>query len=78
MFADDTYITVPGRSNSDIEPKLKSDLKAIEKWLEINKLSCNTSKTSYMTVGSRQNITHESLYETYRKENYYKIAGCTD
>ena len=56
MFADDTYITVTGSSCGDIEPKVKSDLKAIEEWLETNRLSCNTSKTSYMTVGSRQNI----------------------
>ena len=25
-------------------------------WLKTNKLSCNTSKTSYMTIGSRQNL----------------------
>ena len=59
MFADDTYITVTGSSSGDIEPNLKSDLEAIEAiwgWLETNRLSCNTSKTSYMTVGSRQNI----------------------
>ena len=37
-----------------IEPKLESDLEAIEKWLETN--SCNTSKVCYMTVGSRQNV----------------------
>ena len=34
MFADDTYITVTGSSCGDIEPKVKSDLKAIEEWLE--------------------------------------------
>ena len=49
-------ITATGSSSGDIEPKLKSDLEAIEEWLETNRLSCNTSKTSYMTVGSRQNI----------------------
>ena len=57
MFADDTYITVPGViTSSDIEPKLKCDLEAIEKWLATNRLCCNTSKTSYMTVGSRRSI----------------------
>ena len=57
MFADDTYITVPGvSSSSDIDPTLKCDLEAIEKWLAINRLSCNTSNTSYITVGSRRSI----------------------
>ena len=56
MFADDTYKTATGRSSGDIEPKLKSDLEAIEEWLQTNRLSCNTSKTSYMTVGSGQNV----------------------
>ena len=47
MFAGDTYITVPGvKTSSDIEPKLKGDLEAIEKWLEANRLSCNIAKMS--------------------------------
>lgn len=57
MFADDTYITVPGVStSSDIEPKLKCDLETVKKWPETNRLSCNTAKTCYMTAGSRRNI----------------------
>ena len=57
MFADDTYITVPGVStSSDIEPKLKCDLEVIKKWVEANRLSCNAPKTCYMTAGSRRNI----------------------
>ena len=35
---------------------LNSDLIAVHNWLKTNKLSCNTSKTSYMTIGSRQNL----------------------
>ena len=57
MFADDTYITVHSlTTSSGIEPKLKCDLEAIEKWLATNRLSCNTSKTSYITVGFRRSI----------------------
>ena len=53
----DTYITVPGVStSSDIEPKLKCDLEAIEKWLATDRLSCNTSKTSCLTFGFRRSI----------------------
>ena len=42
---------------STIECSLISDLAAVHDWLKTNKLSCNTSKTSYMTIGSRQNLT---------------------
>ena len=41
---------------STIECSLNSDLIAVHNWLKTNKLSCNTSKTSYMTIGSRQNL----------------------
>ena len=57
MFADDTYITMAHEDISTIECSLNSDLAAVHDWLQTNKLSCNTSKTSYMTIGSRQNLT---------------------
>ena len=56
MFADDTYITTADEEISTIECSLNSDLIAVHNWLKTNKLSCNTSKTSYMTIGSRQNL----------------------
>ena len=56
MFADDTYITTADEEISTIECSLNSDLIAVHNWLKANKLSCNTSKTSYMTIGSRQNL----------------------
>ena len=56
MFADDIYITTAHEDISTIECSLNSDLIAVHNWLKTNKLSCNTSKTSYMTIGSRQNL----------------------
>ena len=56
MFADDTYITTAHEDISTIECSLNSDLTAILNWPKTNKLNCNTSKTSYMTIGSRQNL----------------------
>ena len=41
---------------STIECSLNSDLIAVHNWLKTNKLSCNTSKTSCMTIGSWQNL----------------------
>ena len=56
MFADDTYITTAHEDISTIDCSLNSDLTAVHNWLKTNKLSCNTSKTSYMTIGSWQNL----------------------
>ena len=58
MLADDTYISVAHVDIVTIECSLNSDLiAAVHDWLKTNKLSCNTSKTSYMIIGSRQNLT---------------------
>ena len=35
---------------------LNSDLTAVHNWLKTSKFSWNTSKTSYMRIGSRQNL----------------------
>ena len=51
-----TYITTAHEEISTIECSLNSDLIAVHNWLKTNKLSCNTSKTSYMTIGSRLNL----------------------
>ena len=51
-----TYITTAHEDISIIECSLNSDLIAVHNWLKTNKLSCNTFKTSYMTIGSQQNL----------------------
>ena len=56
MFADDTYIATAHEDISTIECSLNSDLTEVHNWLKINKLSFNTSKTSYITIASRQNL----------------------
>ena len=55
MFADE-YITNAHEDISTTEGSLNSDLTAVHNWLKTNKLSCNTSETSYMTIGVRQNL----------------------
>ena len=57
MFANDTYITMAHEDISTIECSFNSDLAAVHDWLKTQKLSCNTPKPSYMTIGSRQNLT---------------------
>ena len=56
MFDDDTYITTAYEYVSTIECSFNSELTAVHNWLKTSKLSCNTSKTNYRTIGSRQNL----------------------
>ena len=69
MFADDTYITTAHEEISTIECSLNSDLIAVHNWLKTNKLSCNTSKTSYMTIGSRQNLANAKFMNLIELDN---------
>ena len=64
MFADDTCITTAHEDISTIESSLNSDLMAAHNWLKTNKLTCNTSKTSYMTIGPRHNLAKSEVHES--------------
>ena len=56
MFADDTTLTVCGKSSQDLSLAMNHDLNKVNDWLMANKLSLNLSKTEYMLIGSRHNI----------------------
>jgi hypothetical protein len=56
MFADDTNLSCQGKSPSEIESKINTDLDNVHKWLIANKLTLNRYKTEYMLIGSRQKL----------------------
>jgi hypothetical protein len=56
MFADDTNISASAESVGELEEKLNTDLSNIYQWLVANKLTLNVSKTEYMIIGSRNNL----------------------
>ena len=56
MFADDTTLTVCGKSSQDLSLAMNHDLNKVNDWLMANKLCLNLSKTEYMLIGSRHNI----------------------
>jgi hypothetical protein len=56
MFADDTTLTVSGKSLHDVEVAINHDLSNVNHWLCANKLSLNLVKTEYILIGSRHNI----------------------
>ncbi len=56
MFANDTNITVSGKSIDEAEVAINADLNNIREWLLSNRLSLNLVKTEYLLIGSRHNI----------------------
>ena len=68
MYADDTNLSVTaGESASDIEVRLNTELENVHEWLTANKLTLNTEKTEYMTIGSYKRISN------LQKEDEIKI-----
>jgi hypothetical protein len=58
MFADDTNISTQGKTDTEIQERLNTDLENVHQWLTSNKLTLNKKKTEYMIVGSRQRISN--------------------
>ena len=56
MFADDTTLTVSGKSIQDVEVAINHDLTNVKQLLSANRLSLNLVKTEYLLIGSRYNI----------------------
>ena len=50
-YADDTVV-ISGDTWASAQEKMNKFLDKIENWLALNKLSSNTNKTVYMTVGN--------------------------
>jgi hypothetical protein len=62
-FADDTNISASAES---VEEKLNTDLSNIYQWLVANKLTLNVSKTEYMIIGSRNNLSKINVDPTIK------------
>ena len=56
MYADDTSITYASNDVEEIECRVYIDLDRIHIWLAVNKLTPNTTKTEFLSVGSRQRL----------------------
>ena len=61
MYADNTNITVVGKTSNEIEESLNSELENSHKWLLANKLTLNVNKTEYMIIGSRQKLQNTNI-----------------
>ena len=56
MYADDTTLTVNGKTSTEIEMKLSLALTEICSWLEQNRLVLNYDKTNLMVIGSKYKL----------------------
>ena len=56
MFADDTNLSCHGKSSSEVENMINTDLENMHKWLTAHKFTLNEEKTECMLVGSRQRL----------------------
>ena len=55
LFADDTNIFLSGKKLIDVCNLLTNELKSLDVWFKVNKLSLNVSKTNFMVFGNKKN-----------------------
>ena len=56
MYADDTTLTVHGKTTTEVEHKLSTALMQISEWLTRNRLVLNYDKTNVMVIGSKTKL----------------------
>ena len=54
MYADDTTISVSGKTKTEVEANLTQALNETSSWISKNKLILNSDKTKVMLLGSKQ------------------------
>lgn len=79
MFADDTNLTAVGETLGEAEEKADIDLRNVQKWLSLNKLSLNIVKTEYIMIASRHKINRIDIEPTVRiNSQHIKRVKCTE
>ena len=56
VYADDTTVHAAHKDQNMIEIKLQNSAKDFRSWCILHKMFVNLTKTSYMTIGTRQNL----------------------
>ena len=49
LFADNTFLSLESKNYKDLQKNVNEEMKNVSKWLTINKLTLNVSKTKYCT-----------------------------
>ena len=56
LYADDAAIVYAGNNVQEIESVLSQELRSIQKWLEVNRLSLHLGKTESILFGSKKKL----------------------
>ena len=62
LFADDSNIFYSGKDVNNICHIMTEELRKINVWFKVNKLSLNVSKTNYMLFGNTRNMVDCGIY----------------
>ena len=63
MFADDTSIFISGSDLYMMEKTLNDEMKKVDTWLKVNKLSLNISKTHFMLFKGNKTAHYYPKYQ---------------
>ena len=82
MYADDTVIFTPGKTQKELETNLTTDFKRVADWMESNELmlNMNKGKTECMLFGTSKRTKDKFLNVEYRRQKIsytdsYKYLG---
>ena len=84
-YADDTTLTVAGKSVEEIGTKMTENCDLVSNWMMSNKLKLNADKTHLMTVGTRARLQMQDSQVVVRmdgctlqksEEEYETLLGC--
>ena len=73
-YADDTVVIVADNTWASGREKMNDSLEHIANWLAINKLSLNTNKTVYMTIGNYRDSVQIKLDIRIHKQNIKRVT----
>ena len=60
MYADDTSTSFAASSLPELEGTINGELANLHKWLIVNKLNLNITKTELLLIGSRQGLANNA------------------
>ena len=67
LFADNTYLRISDTSITDLECKVNKEFIKIDRWLKINKVFLNISKSCYMLINNQPNKSCELNLQLFLK-----------
>jgi len=67
LYADDTYLCLSGKNLNNLQLAVNSGLLKVDRWMHLNKLSINNSKSSYMlTSKTLRNTDNENIPSSFQ------------